>query len=135
VTEVRPPAPAPCGSCPYRRDVPSGVWDEAEYAKLPEYDGSTGEQPPTIFLCHQQDGCLCAGWTATHDMDENLGLRLALSTGTISEKTYDAALDYETRVAVFASGAEAAEHGRKEIEAPSSRAVRAIDKLSRKVGA
>ncbi|WP_367277007.1 DUF6283 family protein [Bradyrhizobium sp.] len=20
------PAPKPCGSCPYRRDVPSGIW-------------------------------------------------------------------------------------------------------------
>jgi hypothetical protein len=47
------PASNPCGSCPYRRDVPSGVWDAAEYEKLPRYDGPMADQPARLFLCHQ----------------------------------------------------------------------------------
>jgi hypothetical protein len=35
---INPPAPKPCESCPYRKDVPSGVWSEGEYRKLPQYD-------------------------------------------------------------------------------------------------
>ena len=30
--------PKPCASCPYRCDVPSGVWHPDEYAKLEVYD-------------------------------------------------------------------------------------------------
>ncbi|MFD7961193.1 DUF6283 family protein [Streptomyces zaomyceticus] len=40
-----PPAPRPCASCPYRRDVPSGVWSRGDYVKLPLYDGPTWTQP------------------------------------------------------------------------------------------
>ena len=47
-------AKVPCGSCPYRRDVPSGIWEQHEYDKLPEYDGQTWEQNPALFLCHQR---------------------------------------------------------------------------------
>nr|WP_280343300.1 DUF6283 family protein [Nocardia neocaledoniensis] len=35
--KIGPPAPRPCVSCPYRRDVPSGVWDFGEYEKLRGY--------------------------------------------------------------------------------------------------
>jgi hypothetical protein len=124
-----PPLAAPCGSCPYRRDVPSGVWAPEEYDKLPRFDRETGEQPTSVFLCHQQDGRLCAGWVGCHDMDESLGLRLAVLLGTISGDTHAAALDYSTDVDLFASGAEAAAHGLLEVETPSSRAVRTIQKL------
>lgn len=41
-------APKPCASCPYRRDVPEGVWHPEEYSKLRAYDGSTGEQSPRL---------------------------------------------------------------------------------------
>ncbi|WP_336794377.1 DUF6283 family protein [Gordonia malaquae] len=54
--KVTSPAPRPCESCPYRRDVPSGVWAESEYEKLRAYDAPTGEQPVRLFLCHQYDG-------------------------------------------------------------------------------
>jgi hypothetical protein len=110
------------------------VWDDSEYDKLPEYDRPTGEQPPSVFLCHQQDGCLCAGWTACHDMRDNLGLRVAAAFGAIEREDVGAVLDYETPVLLFESGAEAAAHGRAEIPAPGRRARRTIDKLQRKRG-
>lgn len=28
------PRKTPCASCPYRKDVPSGVWEASEYEKL-----------------------------------------------------------------------------------------------------
>src|SRR5476649_1940723 len=116
--KIKGPAPAPCGSCPYRQDVPSGVWSEEEYAKLPEFDKSTGEQPPSVFCCHQQPGRLCAGWVGVHEMKHNLGLRLADAMGAMEPDEVDATLAYETSVPLFASGAEAAEHGRAEIAEP-----------------
>lgn len=130
--DVQRPAPAPCGSCPYRRDVPSGVWSEEEYAKLPDYDRPTGEQPAAVFMCHQQDGRLCAGWVGCHDMQESLGMRFALTLGAISDEEYEATLSYSTGADLFASGAEAAAHGRQEIEAPSRRAALQIQKLKRR---
>ncbi len=129
---VGPPAPAPCGSCPYRLDVPSGVWDEQEYAKLEAFDRPTGEQPPTVFLCHRQDGRLCAGWVGCHEMEESLGLRVATATGLVPPEVYEEALDYRTDVPLFASGEEAAEHGRREIAEPSRRARTVVQRLRRK---
>jgi hypothetical protein len=35
------PTKYPCPSCPYRKDVPSGVWAPEEYDKLPAYDNDT----------------------------------------------------------------------------------------------
>ena len=52
---TRPPAPRPCDSCPYRQDVPSGIWAASEYAKLPAYDAPTCAQSARLFLCHQHD--------------------------------------------------------------------------------
>lgn len=130
---IKAPAANPCGSCPYRRDVPSGVWDEEEYAKLPTYDGPTHEQPPTVFMCHQQNGCLCAGWVAVHDMGESMGLRLAVMTGQIDAATVESeVLDYTTTTQLWSSGAEAAEHGRAGITRPPVAARRTIDKIERK---
>ena len=53
-----------CASCPYRKDVPSGIWEQSEYDKLPKYDGETWEQAGALFMCHLRDGCLCGGWLA-----------------------------------------------------------------------
>jgi hypothetical protein len=124
------PAKAPCKSCPYRRDVPSGVWAESEYKKLPAYDREIHYQPPTAFFCHQQNGKLCAGWCGTHDMDESLGLHIAVRVGLIKPDDYEAALDYVSPVPLFSSGAEAAEHGLRDLEAPSDKACRTIDRLT-----
>ena len=62
----------PCPSCPYRRDVPSGIWDASEYDKLPGYDGDVPDQLTAgafgLFHCHSQQENLCAGWVGCHDM-------------------------------------------------------------------
>ena len=105
------PAARPCGSCPYRRDVPSGVWHASEYRKLPAYDNDTMGQPPHLFLCHQQDGRVCAGWAGCHDGAHLLALRVAAMSG---------------------SGAEAAAHGLADVDQPDERACRTIDTLTRK---
>jgi len=114
------PASVPCGSCPYRTDTPSGLWAAVEYDKLPTYDdpGNLGG----AFFCHQQDGRLCAGWVACHDMDNSIPLRLAVAFGTLSVEAAQAARDYTTDVPVFASGKEAAEHGKARIKNPPAKA-------------
>jgi hypothetical protein len=110
------PASRPCGTCPYRRDVPSGIWAAEEYAKLPAYDGDVPEQAAAgafgLFMCHQRDGNLCAGWVGCHDMENNLAVRM--HTGEVDPAVYD----YVSPVPLFASGAEAAEHGQRDILHP-----------------
>lgn len=128
------PAPNPCGSCPYRQDVPSGVWDAEEYDKLPAYDRETSGQPPGVFLCHQQDGRVCAGWAGCHDMDHAFSLRLASMTGSMSPEDIENTLDYESPVPLWGSGAEAREHGIAEVDSPSREANKIIDKLNRRRG-
>lgn len=126
--KIDPPAPNPCGSCPYRRDVPSGLWEASEYRKLPEYDRDTYDQPPSMFLCHQQDGKACAGWCGVHDMNDSLGLRLAQSMGMVEDP--QPFFDYETDTPLFKTGAEAARHGMTEIADPSPKAKKKIDTLT-----
>jgi Family of unknown function (DUF6283) len=123
------PRKKPCASCPYRRDCPSGLWAEHEYGKLADYDKPTWDQPPVIFACHLSAGDeACAGWVACHDMHENLGLRLEVLKRTADA---DAFLGYTTEVPVFTSGAEAAEHGKREIGNPTPRARAAIARIIR----
>lgn len=121
---------APCKSCPYRKDVPSGVWAEEEYEKLHQYDGEIINQlmqeGTALFLCHQKDGNLCAGWLACHGSDSLLALRLH------ADKVDEVIWGYETDVPVFSSGAEAAAHGMAEIEEPGEKARRVMDQLTRK---
>lgn len=131
---MKAPAARACGSCPYRCDAPSGLWAQVEYAKLPEFDKETHEQPPRAFSCHQQDGRLCAGWVGCHDMDQSLGLRLAATFGHISEEDLEATLAYQSPVPLFASGAAAAEHGMRDALAPGPRASRTARKLLRRRG-
>lgn len=135
-TPLHPPAPSPCTSCPYRTDVPSGIWDASEYEKLPLYDAETMYQPPAVFQCHQtkRDGRLCricAGWAGCHDRNELLALRIAVSSGAISPETHQATIEYRSPVPLFASGAEAAAHGMRDIENPSEAAARAVSKILR----
>ncbi|MGV1682932.1 DUF6283 family protein [Sphingopyxis sp. NJF-3] len=119
------PGKAPCGSCPYRRDVPAGIWHPEEYAKLPRYDGETWEQSPSLFFCHQQDGNLCAGWVGCHDADHLLAFRM--------NRVDPSVFTYASPVPLFASGREAAEHGLLGVSAPDRRARQAIGKLQRKL--
>lgn len=125
MTSLLAPPKRPCGSCPYRRDVPSGIWAAEEYAKLPAYDGPTWAQPPALFMCHQQDGCLCGGWLAAHDREQLLTLRIH------RHRLDPGVWDYEPGVPVFGSGAQAAAHGIAEIVNPGPEAQRKIDGLLR----
>lgn len=119
-------AKSPCASCPYRRDAPSGMWHESEYEKLPLYDGETWEQSPNLFLCHQRDGNVCAGWIACHDPHELLALRL--------QAVDPAVFEYRSPIPVFASGQEACDHGLRDCDAPGPRALRQMRKIEQKRG-
>lgn len=119
------PPKKPCGSCPYRKDVPAGIWDVSEYEKLRLYDNSTHQQPFGLFMCHQKDGCICGGWLLTHDRDHLLALRLHYQRLDASVWSYAPSID------VFASGNEAAEHGISGIENVSVAAQKKICSIAR----
>lgn len=125
------PRKTPCASCPYRKNVPSGIWHDEEYAKLERYDVEMAYQPPALFMCHQAEGDICSGWFAHKDPFDLLAVRLALSRGVLD---VDVAQDYSTTVPLFASGHEAAQHGTDKILAPDERAVSAIEKIVKKRG-
>ena len=119
------PRRRPCATCPYRRDVPSGIWSPAEYRKLPEYDGEMARQSCKVFLCHQGTGPLCAGWVATHGPENLLAVRIGISIDAVSPEV----LGYTTSVPVFTTGAEAAAHGMSNIDDPAPEACAAIAKI------
>jgi len=125
VTTAETPRPNPCASCPYRRDVPSGVWAAEEYDKLLDYDGPFHEQATAAFGCHQADGHLCAGWVGHRDPADLLAVRIGVIDGRIDPEVYR----YRTDVPLFASGAEAAEHGKRDIAAPSAEARATVEKV------
>ncbi|NQX18272.1 hypothetical protein HQQ86_20460 [Rathayibacter sp. VKM Ac-2857] len=121
------PRATPCASCPYRRGVPSGIWDDTEYTKLPRYDAEVPEQPTAVFLCHLDDGCVCAGWLGHADAAGLLAVRLGVIRGRLDP----ACLTYSTDVPLFLTGEAAATHGRHDIPRPTPRAAAAIQKLHR----
>lgn len=116
----------PCSACPYRCDVPSGVWATEEYDKLPPYDAETFNQPTAAFACHATPDHLCHGWAVVHGWDL-LGLRLYAA----NHPDVDCTLPRQV-VPLFASGREAAEHGKRDIDGPSSGALRTQTRLIRK---
>lgn len=118
------PASAPCVSCPYRLDAPSGLWDRSEYEKLPSYDDPTWSQSPALFMCHQQDGCLCSGWLACHDTEHLLALRI----NAVDASAYD----FITSMPVFKSGADAMLHGLAGLDDPGDDARKAVARIERK---
>lgn len=127
------PSPRPCDSCPYRLDSPPGLWSREEYERLPPFDEpETYDQPFHAFSCHQQDGRLCAGWVAVHDMEESMGLRMALVTGAVTAEGYQAALTYTTDVPLHPTGAAAAEHGLSRIDDPPPETIEKIRALHRR---
>jgi Family of unknown function (DUF6283) len=104
-----------CTACPYRRDVPSGVWAAKEYDKLADYDAPIGEQPVGAFMCHATPEVFCHGWAVVQDRQSNghvLALRLDPPENDIPPEG----------VPLFSSGTEAAEHGKRDIENPSEEA-------------
>jgi len=84
-----------------------------------------------MLHCHQRDGRLCAGFAAVHDMDENLGLRLAVTEGEITPAEAEAIRDYATTVPLWPSGFDAARHGMRDLGSPSPEAMAAAAKLTR----
>jgi hypothetical protein len=117
---MKGPAATPCNSCPYRTDVPSGVWAAEEYEKLPTFDLPTEQH--RVFLCHKAGDNLCAGWCGTHEVAALIGPRIMLAAGDLSPEDYAAACDYVSPIPLFESGAAAAEHGMRDIEHPSEEA-------------
>lgn len=126
------PRKNPCASCPYRKNVPSGIWDASEYQKLPAYDGEIFEQSAdAVFMCHQDDGCVCSGWLAhCEDPADMLAVRIGLMRGVLDP----VCLDYTTDVPLFESGAAAATHGLEHINEPQAAAMEAAAKIVRKNG-
>jgi hypothetical protein len=123
-------AKRPCKSCPYRKDVPSGVWAPHEYDKLPAYDGLTALQDPRAFQCHLGNEKVCAGWLACHGTDGPnalLAMRLVGFFSRVDPKLFN----YRTDVELFASGAEARAHGLRDIEQPDEAAQKTVAKLIR----
>lgn len=116
----------PCTFCPYKRDCPSGVWASEEYELLRPYDNETFAQPTKGFSCHASPDHFCHGWAVVHSNRGHefhlLALRISWPDGGIPEPG----------APLFASGAEAADHGQVAIEAPSEEAVVAIRRLVRK---
>lgn len=55
-----PCSSTPCGSCPYRTDVPVGVWHTSNFRSLllSDRDPDNGN----VFGCHLADGTICRGW-------------------------------------------------------------------------
>lgn len=125
------PRATPCASCPYRRDVPSGVWDRSEYEKLRGYDGDISQQVAAgafgVFHCHQGDGKVCAGWAGCHDMHNTLAVRLAVA----GRENVSALTAYQSPVPLFSSGNEAADHGERETGHPDEKAIATISKVIR----
>lgn len=122
-----------CTACPYRRDVPSGVWAASEYEKLAGYDNETQEQPMGVFHCHATPDVICHGWATVHGRQEGahelISLRLAAGMGLFDFAELDKVRE---GTPLFSSGAEACEHGKRDIENPSQEAMDVVARLSDK---
>jgi hypothetical protein len=120
----------PCTACPYRRDVPSGLWAANEYDKLPDYDKPTADQPMAVFACHATPEAYCHGWAVVHTTRGQEFDLLALRISHLMGR-FDGVIPVSP-VSLFASGAEAAAHGQAEIESPSAQARATVARLTRK---
>ncbi len=126
ISTLKPPK-RPCGSCPYVKTTPSGIWHKSEYEKLTAYDNPTALQPPQVFMCHQQDGHICGGWLMTHDADHLLALRL----NNVDEGAFNY---FPHGVDVHESGKAACDFGVTGIAHPSDAAKKKIAGLIKRRG-
>lgn len=126
MSEKISPRKTPCASCPYRLNAPSGVWHAEEYLKLPAYDEETFDQPVSLFMCHQGDDELCAGWIGCHGPDDMLALRLHAP-----QVDMDAVYALEVTTPLHPSGKAAADHGLRDMYDPSIDAQETMDKIVR----
>lgn len=101
----------PCAACPYRTDVPSGVWQEHEYEKLRDYDDPTFNQPVATFQCHASPEFYCHGWAVCHS---NRGHEYDL----LAFRFWPPDSIPEAAVPLFESGNAAADHGERDIDNP-----------------
>lgn len=106
------------------------MWARHEYELLPRFDGEIGDQALagafSPFGCHSSPEQLCAGWVGHRDHpDELLAIRIGLIDGDLDP----AVADYTTDVPLWPTGAAAAEHGLRDLDAPGPEAQAAIDKL------
>lgn len=116
----------PCAACPYRKDVPSGVWELDEYLKLIKYDSETWAQPTQVFACHATPEFLCNGWAVCHSNrggDHEL-LALRLHQESVPERL--------EKTPLFNSGTDAAIHGLRDIAKPSRKAIEIMDMLKQR---
>lgn len=125
--------PTPCTTCPYRRDVPSGIWAREEYEKLPLYDRRPdgGIGPLMTFHCHQEPQIgkptVCRGWLSVH-LDCH-AVRIAYFTGLLTKEQL-ASIPREIEPGLYRSGREACRAGLKGIRRPGKKARAAIEKLA-----
>src|SRR4029077_4861673 len=119
-SEVRKKA---CSACPYRKDVPSGVWDHAEYEKLRPYDAETWEQPAAAFMCHATPDFYCHGWAVVHTSRDHRYDLLALRFRPCEIP--------EPSTEFFETATEAADWGQELADEPPVEAVAAIEKLTK----
>lgn len=127
-------APAPCTTCPYRRDTPTGIWDRSEYEKLPAYDNREfGATPVATFHCHQEKEIgkptVCRGWLSVHP--DCLAVRLARCSGLITREQM-AEIPIKPDPALYSSGTQAFREGIKGIKRPGKKARVAIEKLTKR---
>lgn len=115
----------PCTACPYRLDVPSGVWAPHEYDKLRDYDRPTGDQPFAAFGCHATPEHYCHGWAVVHTSRGHAFDLLALRLLGIDDVP-------EAGVPLFDSGNDAADWGQRDANDPSPQAHELMDRLMRK---
>lgn len=111
----------PCPTCPYRRDVPPGIWAAAEYDRLRAYDQPTGEQPVAGFGCHTDPAVYCHGWAVVGSTRGHAFDLLALRINPVEIPP--------AAVALFPSGAAAADHGLAGVDDPPAAARAAIARL------
>lgn len=114
-----------CEACPYRRDVPSGVWEAHEYDKLRAYDLPTGDQPMATFYCHASPQAMCHGWAVVHTSRGHEFDLLAL-------RLWGSPPIPPPSVPLFNNGNEAADHGQRDANAPLEDATKMMDRLLRK---
>jgi hypothetical protein len=115
----------PCSACPYRVDVPSGVWAPEEYDKLRDYDKPTGDQPLASFACHATPDALCHGWAVVHN---NRGHRFEL----LALRVHPDNPVPDEAVPLFDSGNDAADWGQRDADDPSPEAHEVMARLMRK---
>lgn len=127
-------SPAPCTTCPYRCDVPSGVWAAEEYEKLPPYDRPTTEQPAGLFMCHTTQVSFCTGWLQSHANREHAFdlLALRLNHRKLDCEAVSKVASMTPLVRLFRTGADAARHGMKAILRPGRKAKAAIERITRR---